>query len=86
MSSRAIQADGSAPTDAHETVEVDRDAEPYRWVCPRGHTSWDATNSHIWCQSCRRAVEAGADIQAEHWELYDRRAERVVPFSAVELV
>jgi ribosomal protein L37AE/L43A len=81
---REPRTDGSAAADAHEIVRVDRHDEPYRWRCPNGHTSWDRTNAHIWCHSCRRAGEGGADVEAEHYEIVDAKRERAVPYSAVE--
>ena len=81
-----VMADGSAQTDAETTVEVDRNDEPYRWACPRGHTSWERTNSHGWCAECRRAAEHGADVNPEHWELLDKRADKTIPYAAVEFV
>lgn len=89
MSMKAIlHADGSAAADAHETVVADREAERYRWTCPNGHTSWDATNSHIWCPECRRQIENGSPQveDAEHWEVVDLKTGETIPFSAVEVV
>jgi len=83
MPPATLRADGSAAADAHPPVEIDRDAEPYRWRCPNGHTSWDRTNSHAWCISCRRAAENGADVTPEHWELVDAKTDRTIPYSAV---
>lgn len=84
-----IVADGSAPSDQHEPVRIDRTKEPERWryVCPNGHTNWDRTNNHIWCRACRRQVEAGEeDISPEHWEIYDKQRDRTIPWSAVRVV
>lgn len=84
-----IVADGSAFADSHPTVEVDRADEPYRWRCPNGHTSWDRTNNHIWCPSCRRALEGEAVLSkrsAEHWEIVDEKTNRTIPYSAVKFV
>ena len=84
----AMHADGAGLRDAHETVEIDRTVAPYRWTCPNGHTNWDATNSHIWCQQCQRQLENGDSKieRAEHWELYDKLEGRTVPYAAVEVV
>lgn len=79
----AIRTDGSAVADAPERVVVDRADEPYRWRCPNGHTSWDRTNNHIWCHSCRRAAENGADVAAEHYAIVDEKTGEEVPWSAV---
>ena len=83
-----VVADGSAPTDAHDPVRIDRsiEAERWRYVCPNGHTDWYPTNSHCWCKGCRRQVEAGEDVDPEHWEIYDKATGETIPWSAVVLV
>jgi len=86
MSTTPLVGDGSAGTDAHPTVKVDRTGEPYRWRCPNGHTTWDRTNNHLWCHACRRAREGGADVEAEHYELVDAKRDRTVPYAAVEFI
>ena len=68
---------------AQPTVLVDRGNDPYRWRCPNNHTSWDRTNNHIWCPSCSRAAENGADVSPEHWELLDKKTGEAVPWAAV---
>jgi Zn finger protein HypA/HybF involved in hydrogenase expression len=86
MARATVRADGSAVADRHETVEIDRTDEPYRWRCPNGHTSWDKTNNHIWCPSCKRAADHGADVEAEHWAVVDEKAKEAIPYAAVEIV
>lgn len=86
MVSQTMVADGSAQVDAPDSVEVDRDEEPYRWACPQGHTSWERTNSHGWCAECSRAAENGADVDPEHWELLDKQTDETIPYSAVVFV
>lgn len=79
--------DGEEPSAAEadaETVRVDRDDEPWRWRCPNGHLDWDRTNNHVWCRGCRRAREAGADVDAEHHAIVDEKRGRTVPYAAVE--
>ena len=87
MSIRLV-ADGSAKADAHPRVEIDLDdfQDRSRYVCPNGHTRWSPTNSHLWCRSCREQHEHGADIDPEHYEVVDKRDDRVIPWSAVEIV
>lgn len=84
--STKIATDGSAQADARERVVVNREEEPYRWACPRGHVDWDKTNSHIWCRGCRRQHENGTDADPEHYEIVDRKTDETIPWSAVELV
>lgn len=81
-------ADGSAATDTHPPVEIDRSiaAERWRYRCPNGHTDWSPTNSHLWCKGCRRQHEAGDDVDPEHYELVDTRTGETIPWSAVRLV
>lgn len=54
-------------------VEIDAhdDADRLRWVCPRGHRSWQATNSHFWCKQCADLATQGADVDPEFSELVD---------------
>lgn len=44
-----------------------------RLRCPRGHSSWDRTNSHFWCYSCARH---GWDIDPEFEAVVDARTGR----------
>jgi len=39
-----------------KTVEIEDRSDRWRFVCPRGHRSWEPTNHHFWCQSCARAT------------------------------
>lgn len=85
--SRTMRADGSAVADRHPTVEINREDEPYRWRCPNGHTSWDRTNNHIWCPSCRRALQSGSMMKvakAEHYEIVDAKTDETIPYAAIE--
>lgn len=82
----SIVTDGSATSDAHPRVTVDREADPWRWRCPNGHTDWSKTNSHIFCRSCRRSHECGTEITPEHYEIRDARSGELIPWAAVDLV
>ena len=81
-----LVGDGSAAADSLPIVEIDRDAEPYRYACPNGHVQWDPTNSHIWCQSCRRQAENGEDVDPEHWEIIDKKTGETIPWDAVRVI
>lgn len=83
-----LVADGSSPEDSHETVEIDRSdpVDRYRYTCPNGHISWDKTNNHIWCHSCRKQLEAGDEVEPEHWKVYDKSSGEFVPWTAVKVV
>lgn len=77
--------DGSALADA-ERVRVDREEWPWRYTCPNGHTQWERTNNHVWCQGCQRAARQGASVEAEHYAIYDKREGREIPWSSVVIV
>ena len=67
------------------TTTIDRTGPGrYRWVCPNGHSSWDRTNNHIWCPTCQRQSEQGADVSPEHWEVYDKKTGETIPWSEIE--
>lgn len=69
-------------------VRIDRtDAvDRYRFVCPAGHTSWDRTNSHGWCETCANAAKQGADVEPEFWEIYDKREDVLIPYERIDFV
>lgn len=81
-----LMGDGSSTRDSQSIVQVDRSKEPYRWVCPNGHPSWSATNYHIWCRSCRRQAENGADVHPEHWGIIDKKTGELIPWDAIRVV
>jgi len=71
---------------APEVVIDRRDAlDRYRFTCPRGHTTWDRTNNHIWCGSCRQEGEHGADVDPEWYVVYDNKEDREIPWAQVTL-
>jgi hypothetical protein len=77
---------GTRVTRVNTPVEIDRDEEPYRWLCPNGHISWDRTNNHLWCPSCRRALESDARLdaeRAEHHHIVDAKGDREIPYDQV---
>jgi hypothetical protein len=86
--SQQLVADGSSLKDREPTVEIDLTDEQdrMRYRCPNGHTSWTPTNSHLWCKSCSEAAQHGADIEAEHYDVFDAKHEIEIPWGAVELV
>lgn len=82
-----VVADGSALADADPVIEIDLDGtEAWRYRCPRGHTTWSPTNSHVWCKSCREQADAGEDVDPEHYELLDEKTGETIAYSRVELV
>lgn len=89
MSSRANEMVADRETrDNHQTVTIDRSiaAERWRFTCPKGHTDWYPTNQHVWCKGCRRAIEAGHELDAEYHAILDQRTGETIPWDAVEMV
>lgn len=78
--------DGSARADAPPVRVRRHGAERYRWRCPRGHVDWDRTNSHVWCRSCRREAEQGADVDPEWHEIVDARANETIAWTRVDVI
>lgn len=52
-------------------------SDRWRFVCPRGHRSWEPTNHHFWCQKCARNY--GDDVDPEFDELHDRKTDEMIP-------
>ena len=51
------------------TVRIESRRDRWRFVCPRGHRTWEPTNHHFWCQSCARAE----GVDGVFHELRDRK-------------
>jgi hypothetical protein len=56
-------------SDEKETVEIENRMDRWRFVCPRGHRSWEPTNHHFWCAKCARRD----GVDGVFHELRDRR-------------
>lgn len=82
-----LQADGSSVADAHPTVEIDLENEADRWrfTCPRGHHAWDRTNSHAWCHPCSKQAQHDDSVTPEYYELLDQKTGELVPWSAIDV-
>ena len=76
----------SGETSSRPCVRIDRSdvLDRYRFVCPNGHTTWERTNSHAWCESCANAAQQGADVEPEFYEIHDKRTGESIPYSAIE--
>lgn len=51
---RAGGRDGEAARERRVRINVDDEADRWRWVCPAGHREWEPTNEHFWCANCAR--------------------------------
>ena len=67
------------------SVRIDRTNERFRYQCPNGHTTWDRTNGHVWCPSCRRVAERGRDVGPEHDRIVDAKRDEAIPWERVEV-
>lgn len=52
----------------------------HRYECPAGHTSWERTNSHVYCHGCRKERATNPDVDPEWYELYDKVENQMVSF------
>ena len=52
-------------------IELDDDADRWRFACPNGHRSWEPTNGHFWCAQCAQTLSD--DVDPEFYELHDRK-------------
>jgi 5-methylcytosine-specific restriction endonuclease McrA len=57
------------------TINVDDSMDRWRYRCPYGHTNWEPTNSHFWCQACSRASKHDDDIYPSFDTLVDQRTD-----------
>ncbi|MFP9192975.1 hypothetical protein ACLI4Q_15145 [Natrialbaceae archaeon A-CW1-1] len=69
------------PSSKQEIRLADR-TDRWRFVCPRGHRSWEPTNFHFWCQQC---ASNWADVDPEFDELHDRKTGKMVSRSELTL-
>ena len=56
-------------------VQITTESQKWRYRCPNGHTTWELTNSHMWCRSCANQL----DVDPEFWELYDQKTGEQIP-------
>lgn len=61
------------------TIRLDREADRWRWTCPRGHRTWEPTNHHFWCAACARASTHDNEIDPTFDALRDDSTGELVP-------
>ena len=82
----------AAPHQDPETVDaviidLQDDADRWRYTCPNNHRNWDRTNNHLWCQTCRRQYEAGhEEMDPEHYHVRDQQSDELIPWSRIRIV
>lgn len=65
------------------TIDPTDDADRWRYVCPAGHRTWEATNHHYWCSRCSSSHDPRVDPEFE--DLVDLKEDRVLARDEVEL-
>lgn len=43
------------------TIHLENDTDRWQWRCPEGHTQWEPTNDHWWCQQCASSWREDVD-------------------------
>jgi hypothetical protein len=66
------------------TIRLDDETDRWRWVCPRGHRTWEPTNGHFWCQRCAQAHDDEAE--PVFYELRDQETGETVDRDDLRLV
>lgn len=69
-------------SDEKTTVRIEDRNDRWRFVCPRGHRSWEPTNHHFWCAKCARAY----DVDGVFQRLRDKRTGREYDREEVQLL
>ena len=65
-----------------KTVRIESRSDRWRFVCPRGHRSWEPTNHHFWCATCARTD----GVDGSFHELRDRKTGELREREHVRLV
>lgn len=63
-------------------VRIEDRTDRWRFVCPRGHRSWEPTNHHFWCAKCARR----RDVDGVFFQLVDRKTREKFERSEIRLV
>jgi len=64
------------------TIEIEDRTDRWRFVCPRGHRSWEPTNHHFWCAKCARLQ----GIDGVFHQLRDRKTGMLYDRTDVQLL
>jgi hypothetical protein len=64
----------------HHVTLTDR-TDRWRYTCPRGHRSWEPTNSHFWCRQCAHTH----DTDPTFHRLRDRKTDQLIERSQIRL-
>ena len=65
-----------------EVVRIEDEADRWRFLCPRGHRTWEPTNHHFWCQLCARRDDADGVF----YELRDQKTDTLLKRDRVQLL
>jgi hypothetical protein len=67
------------------TINLDDETDRWQWRCPAGHTRWEPTNQHFYCQTCARQASQGAAVEPAFTELYNTKTGKRVPREHIRL-
>jgi Fe2+ or Zn2+ uptake regulation protein len=70
-------------TQTRLTLDTDDPVQRWRYRCPRGHTRWEPTNHHYFCQECARRHD---DVDPDFEELIDKKTGNEYERDEVEIV
>jgi len=68
---------------SRRTITLDDTADRWRYRCPAGHTNWEPTNQHFWCEACSRSLDDEHD--PVFYELRDQRSGELLKREDVRL-
>lgn len=66
------------------TIHLDDEADRWRFTCPQGHRSWEATNGHFWCHKCSNIPSPAVD--PVFYRLHDLKTDNDLERHEVKLV
>lgn len=69
--------------DEPTTIDLDTPTDRWRYRCPNGHTTWEATNAHAWCPYCAEQAQNGSAVSPEFDFIVDEKREARIPWKHV---
>jgi len=68
------------------TIKLEDKQDRWRFVCPNGHSAWEATNGHFWCATCARAEAVSNDVEPSFDKLRDKKTDDLVERDEIKLM
>ncbi|WP_311170635.1 hypothetical protein [Halobellus ordinarius] len=63
-------------------IDLDDEADRWRYTCPRGHRDWTPSNYHFICSACARSHD---DVDPAFEDLRDKKTGRMLAREEVKL-